>query len=182
MRFKQQWCVLLLVSGICLASPIPIVWKVVVTGTAILDHEREVQWWRWPKRKVIWTRKKCWTAELPDQPKTCRLYMEKNRQSISGRSYCYLVSIRAARPIYQALYQVLGCKKYNQSDFGVDHLVMSKCRVFSCVVGRQCLLWPVRSLGRTLLAFALLHSVLQGQICLLLQVFLNFLLLHSSPL
>jgi len=40
----------------------------------------------------------------------------------------------------------------------------------------------VRSLGRTLLAFALLHSVLQGQICLLLQVFLDFLLLHSSPL
>ena len=38
------------------------------------------------------------------------------------------------------------------------------------------------SLGRTLLAFALLHSVLQGHICLLLQVFLDFLLLHSSPL
>ena len=52
-------------------------------------------------------------------------------------------------------------------------------RVFSCVVGRGCLLWPVHSLGRTLLAFALLHSVLQGQICLLLQVFLDFLLLHS---
>ena len=33
-----------------------------------------------------------------------------------------------------------------------------------------------------LLAFALLHSVLQCQICLLLQVFLDFLLLHSSPL
>ena len=59
---------------------------------------------------------------------------------------------------------------------------MSMCRVFSCVVGRGCLLWPVRSLGKTLLAFALLHSVLQGQICLLLQVFLDFLLLHSSPL
>ena len=29
--------------------------------------------------------------------------------------------------------------------------------------------------------FALLHSVLQGQICLLLQVFLDFLLLYSSP-
>ena len=40
---------------------------------------------------------------------------------------------------------------------------MSMCRVFSCVVGRGCLLWPVRSLGKTLLAFALLHSVLQGQ-------------------
>ena len=60
--------------------------------------------------------------------------------------------------------------------------MMSMCRVFSCVVGRGCLLWPVRSLGKTLLAFALLHSVFQGQICLLPQVFLDFLLLHSSPL
>ena len=42
-----------------------------------------------------------------------------------------------------------------------------------CVVGRGCLLWPVCSLGKTLLAFALLHSVFQGQICLLLQVFLG---------
>ena len=40
----------------------------------------------------------------------------------------------------------------------------------------------MHSLGRTLLAFALLHSVLQGQIGVLLQVFLDFLLLHSSPL
>ena len=56
------------------------------------------------------------------------------------------------------------------------------CRVFSCVVGKGCLLWLVCSLGQTLLAFALLHSVLQGQICLLFQVFLDFLLLHSSPL
>ena len=35
------------------------------------------------------------------------------------------------------------------------------------------------SLGKALLAFALLHSVLHGQICLLLQVFLDFLLLPS---
>ena len=40
----------------------------------------------------------------------------------------------------------------------------------------------VCSVCKTLLSFALLHSVLQGQICLLLQVFLDFLLLHSSPL
>ena len=60
--------------------------------------------------------------------------------------------------------------------------MMSMCRVFSCVVGRGCLLWPVHFLGKTLLAFALLHYVFQGQICLLLQVFLGFLLLHSSPL
>ena len=58
---------------------------------------------------------------------------------------------------------------------------MSICKVFSCVVGRGYLLWPVCSFGKTLLAFSLLHSVLQGQICLLLQVFLDFLFLPSSP-
>src|SRR5574340_73729 len=78
-------------------------------------------------------------------------------------------------------FSIFGCKEYNQSDFSVDHLVMSMCRVFSCVFGRGCLLSPVRSLGKTLLTFSLLHSLLQGQICLLLQVFLYFLLLHSSP-
>ena len=41
----------------------------------------------------------------------------------------------------------------------------------------QCIL-----LAKTLLAFALLHCVLQGQIYLLLQVSLEFLLLYSSPL
>ena len=76
----------------------------------------------------------------------------------------------------------LWLQEYNRFDFGVDHLVMSMCRVFSCVVGRGCLLWPVCSLGKTLFAYALLHSVLQGQSCLLLQMFLDFLLLHSSPL
>ena len=61
------------------------------------------------------------------------------------------------------------CKEYNQSDFGIDHLVMPICRVFSCVVGRRCLLRPVRFLGKILLAFALLYFVLKGQICLILQ-------------
>ena len=59
---------------------------------------------------------------------------------------------------------------------------MSMCRVFCSVVGRGSFLWPVCSLGKPLLAFALLHSVLQGQNCLLLQMFLDFLLLHSSLL
>ena len=40
----------------------------------------------------------------------------------------------------------------------------------------------MRSLGKTLLAFDLLCFVLQGQICLLLHVSLDFLFLHSSPL
>ena len=56
------------------------------------------------------------------------------------------------------------------------------CRVVSCVVGRGCLLWPVRSLGKTQSAFALFHFVLQRQTCPLLQVSLDFLLLHSNPL
>ena len=66
--------------------------------------------------------------------------------------------------------------------FYIDHLVMSMCRVFFCALGRGCLLWPVCSLGKTLLAFALLHFVLQGQSCLFPQISLDFLLLHSSPL
>ena len=51
----------------------------------------------------------------------------------------------------------LGCKGYNQSDFSIDHLVTSMCRVVSCVVGRRCLLWSVSSFGKSLLAFPLLH-------------------------
>ena len=45
-----------------------------------------------------------------------------------------------------------------------------------------CLLWPVHSLDKTLLAFDLLRFVLQGQIWLILQISLDFLLLHSNPL
>ena len=56
---------------------------------------------------------------------------------------------------------------------------MSMSRVFPCVVGKGCFLWPVHSLGKTLLDFALLHFVLQGQTCLLLQVSLDFLLCFS---
>ena len=74
------------------------------------------------------------------------------------------------------------CKEYNQSDFNIDHLVMSMCAVISCVVGRGCLLWPVHSLGTTLWIFALLHFEIQGQTCLFFQVSLDFLLLHSSGL
>ena len=59
---------------------------------------------------------------------------------------------------------------------------MCMCWVFSCVVGRGYLLWLVCSLGKTLLIFDLLCFVLQGQTHLLLQVSLDFLLLHSSSL
>ena len=61
-------------------------------------------------------------------------------------------------------FSIFGYKAYNQSDFSVGRLVMTMCRVFFCFIGRGCLLWPVHSLGETLLAFALLHYVLQGQI------------------
>ena len=46
----------------------------------------------------------------------------------------------------------------------------------------KCLLIFMAGVTITLLVFALLHSTFQGQIYLLLQVFLDFLLLHSSPL
>ena len=64
-------------------------------------------------------------------------------------------------------YPSWAAKTNNQSDFGIDHLMMSMCRVISCVVRSGHLLWQLCSLGKTLLAFVLLYSVLQGQTCLL---------------
>ena len=46
----------------------------------------------------------------------------------------------------------------------------------------KCLRWPLFFLDKTVLAFALLHFVLQDQICLLFWVSLDFLLLHSNSL
>jgi len=60
--------------------------------------------------------------------------------------------------------------------------MVSMCTVITCVVGKRCLLLPVCSLDKTLLAFVLLHFILQDQTCLLFQVSLDFLLLHSNPL
>ena len=65
--------------------------------------------------------------------------------------------------------------------FHIDHLVMPMCRVFSCVVGRGCFLWPVCSLGKILLAFALFGLYSKAKFACLLQVSLDFLLLHSRP-
>ena len=65
--------------------------------------------------------------------------------------------------------------------FCVGHLVMSMCRVFSCVL-EEGVCYDQYVLLAKYLAFALLHSIFQGQIFLLLQVFLDILLLHSSPL
>ena len=59
---------------------------------------------------------------------------------------------------------------------------MSVCRVIFWVIGKRCLLWPVCSLGKTLLAFAMLYFVLQGQTCRLFWVSFDFLLLYSNPL
>ena len=46
--------------------------------------------------------------------------------TVSSRScFCWLYS-----------FSMCGCKEYNQSDFGIGHLLMSMCRVFSCAAGR----------------------------------------------
>ena len=73
------------------------------------------------------------------------------------------------------------------SDFDFDHRMMSMGRVVSCVscgvgvVSSVVVCYDQSVLSKTLLAFALLHFVFQGQTCLLLQVSPDFLLLHSSP-
>ena len=59
---------------------------------------------------------------------------------------------------------------------------MSMSKVIFCIIARGCLLWSVCSLGKTLLASALLHFVLQGQACLLFQVCLDFLLFSFQSL
>ena len=74
------------------------------------------------------------------------------------------------------------CFCWLYTDFGIDYLVTCLCRVMSCVVGKGCFLWPVLSVSKILLDFALLHFVFQGQTYLLLQVPLDFLLLYSSPM
>ena len=61
-------------------------------------------------------------------------------------------------------------------------MMMSICRIISWIVGKGCLLWPACSLDKSLLFFALLPFVLQGQTFLLFWVSLDFLLLHSNPL
>ena len=35
-------------------------------------------------------------------------------------------------------FSIFGCKEYNQSDFSIDHLAMSMCRIICCAVGRGC--------------------------------------------
>ena len=41
-------------------------------------------------------------------------------------------------------FSIFGCKEYNQSEFSIDHLLISMCRIFSCVIGGGFFLWPRR--------------------------------------
>ena len=79
-------------------------------------------------------------------------------------------------------FSIFGCKEYKQSDFAIDHLVIFMCRVSLVLLEEGVCYDQSVLLAKLLLAFALPHFVLQGQTCLLLQVSLGFLLLHSSPL
>ena len=49
-----------------------------------------------------------------------------------------------------------GCKEHNQSDFGIDHLVIAMCRIISWVVGISYFIWQACSLEKSLLEFACL--------------------------
>ena len=129
-------------------------------------------------------------------------YLEPIDCSMSGSNYWFLTCIQISQEASKVVWYSYLQFQFPSSNCGrifrsllwshnkgllwshtvKGYLVMSMCRVMSCVVGRGYLLWPVNFLGKTLLVFALFHFVLQGQNCLLLQVFLDFLLLHSSPL
>ena len=61
------------------------------------------------------------------------------------------------------IFFIFGYKECNQFDFGIGHLVMSMCKVISCVIEKGYLLWSMYCLGRIQLTFALLHFVPQGQ-------------------
>ena len=65
--------------------------------------------------------------------------------------------------------------------FWYYHLVMSMCRVFSCC-WKKCTCYDQCVLLTNSVSLCLLHFVLQGQTCLLFQVCLGFLLVHSNPL
>ena len=77
---------------------------------------------------------------------------------------------------------IFGCKEYNQSDFGVVPSGDVHVQSLLLCCWKRVFAMTVHFLGKTLLVFALFHSAFQGQICLSLQVFLDFLLVHSSPL
>ena len=78
-------------------------------------------------------------------------------------------------------FSIFGCKEYNQSDFGSDHLAMTICSLLLCC-------WE--SVFAMTSAFFWQNSAnlcpasfcIQGQTFLLIQVSLDFLLLHSNPL
>ena len=55
------------------------------------------------------------------------------------------------------------------------------CVKLSLVLLEESVCYDMCSFDKTLLAFSLLHFLLQGQICLLLQVFLDFLLFAFQP-
>ena len=90
----------------------------------------------------------------------------------------------SSRPYFCCLYRAstLSAAKNMINLISVLTIWWCPCIESSLVLLEEGVCWPVCSLGKTLLAFAPLHFVLQSQPYLLLQVSLDFLLLHSCPL
>ena len=68
----------------------------------------------------------------------------------------FAISSSWSEPVFSILFlltvwsfSIFVCKEYNQSDFSIDHLAMSMCRVIFWVVGKGCLLWPACSPDKT---------------------------------
>ena len=79
-------------------------------------------------------------------------------------------------------FSMFDCKEYNQSDFSIGHPVMSICRVFSCVDGRWCLLWPLHFSWRNSTSLCPATFCTPRTNLPVTPHISYFLLFHSSPL
>ena len=122
----------------------------------------------WGRKKSDTTERLIWYDLIPEWPRGFHYFFQfmpefYNKELMTWATVSSILFLLTVEN-----FSIFDCKEYNQSDVDIDHLLMSMCRVVSYGVESGCLLWPVNSLGKTLLAFVLLHFVLQGQTCLLL--------------
>ena len=115
---------------------------------------------------AVWNSAYCRVCPMPPFPSYLKKGMLPHLQGT--------IKLKAVSMLFARMPRMQGCLARVERPF---------CRHISAtLLTLQCLLLLVHFLGKTLSIFALLHSAFQGQIGLLLQVFLDFLLLLSSPL
>ena len=126
-------------------------WRAAIHGVA------KSQTWLSNWTELNWTE---WSSSF--------LYFLQFKSEFGNKEFMIWVTV-SSQSCFCWLYRasIFGCKEYNQSDLVLTIWWCPCVESSLCVVGGGCLLWPVHSLGKTLLAFDLFHFVLQGQNCLL---------------